>query len=173
MTNDDAVAAAVKTLREYGWTERYRSDVPGKNSRLDEIQAAVLRVKLAYLDDDTARRRRVAAFYDGALASCGALSLPDPDPSHVYHQYVVRSPARDELLRHLGAQQIGTLVHYPYAVHQQPAYRGRLALGPGGLSASEEAAREVLSLPMFPQLSERDMGAVAVAIKSWISRRST
>jgi dTDP-4-amino-4,6-dideoxygalactose transaminase len=117
VTNDDAVAAAVRTLREYGWTQRYRSDIPGKNSRLDEIQAAVLRVKLAHLDDDTARRRRVAAFYDGALAGCDGLSLPEPDPSHVYHQYVVRTPERDELLRHLGAEHIGTLVHYPYAVH--------------------------------------------------------
>jgi dTDP-4-amino-4,6-dideoxygalactose transaminase len=151
-TNDPALAGKARRLREYGWRERYVSESPGMNSRLDELQAAILRVKLRYLDGENARRRELAAVYCVALAGSG-LNLPQCGAGalHVYHQYVVRSPRRDALRTMLREQGIHTLVHYPVPVHLQPAYRDRLAHG--SLAATEAAANEVLSLPMYPELS--------------------
>jgi dTDP-4-amino-4,6-dideoxygalactose transaminase len=170
VTRDRGTAERIAALREYGWRERYVSESCGMNSRLDELQAAVLRVKLAHLDADNARRRAIAAAYDAGLQDC-ALQLPLPDASHVYHQYVVRTPARAELSAHLAARGIGTLVHYPLPVHLQPAYRGRLPVGEGGLAASEQCAREVLSLPMFPQLKPAAVDAVIDALRSFAQPR--
>lgn len=152
VTSDPALAERVRLLREYGWAKRYVSYVPGLNSRLDELQAAVLRVKLPYLDGDNAQRRRLAAIYDDALADTG-LGVPTrrAGATHVYHLYVVRAPFRDELQTFLKARGIGALVHYPVPVHLQPAYKGRLP-GSDSLPNTESAAREVLSLPMYPEL---------------------
>jgi dTDP-4-amino-4,6-dideoxygalactose transaminase len=150
VTNDAAVAERARLLREYGWRERYVSDIAGMNSRLDELQAAILRVKLRYLDGDNGRRRKLADAYTRSLAGSG-LRLPGvaKNVTHVYHQYVVRSASRDELRRQLKAAGVGTLVHYPVPVHLQPAYAH---LRHGGLGETESAAREVLSLPMYPEL---------------------
>ncbi len=163
--DDEAIADRLRALREYGWRDRYISDMPGLNSRLDEIQAAVLRVKLVTLDADNARRQTIAAAYDRGFGACG-ITLPQrrPDTSHIFHQYVVRSPNREALRTILAAKGIGVAVHYPMAVHQQPAYAGRLAIGPAGLAASEAAAHEVLSLPMFPQLGDADVVRVIAAV---------
>jgi dTDP-4-amino-4,6-dideoxygalactose transaminase len=154
-TSDAAVAQSLRELREYGWRERYVSHVAGINSRLDELQAAILRAKLPALEAENACRGAIAAQYDSGLAGSG-LTLPArrPGASHVFHQYVVRSRERDALRERLQRAGIGTNIHYPVPVHLQPAYRGRVQLAPGGLPASEAAAREVLSLPMFPQLSD-------------------
>jgi dTDP-4-amino-4,6-dideoxygalactose transaminase len=169
VTNDAAVAARVSQLREYGWRERYASEICGKNSRLDELQAAILRVKLQHLDSDNAHRRRIAAAYDAGLAG-GHVALPAPHASHVYHQYVLRTPQRAELIAHLKAREIGTLVHYPFPVHLQAAYQGRIAIAEGGLAHSERAAREVLSLPMYPQLESESVQRVIEAVRSWPGR---
>jgi dTDP-4-amino-4,6-dideoxygalactose transaminase len=159
-TNDPAVAARLRSLRQYGWRERYVSDEPGLNSRLDEMQAAILRVKLRYLDTDNARRRELAEVYAHLLAST---DLVTPRTSagayHVWHQYVVRSAARDSLRARLEAQGVGTAIHYPVPVHLQPAYRGRVRQA--ALDRTEAAAREILSLPMYPELDTE--GAVRVA----------
>jgi dTDP-4-amino-4,6-dideoxygalactose transaminase len=165
VTKDAALAERVRLLREYGWRERYKSDVPGKNSRLDELQAALLRVKLRHLDDDNQARRRVARAYDAALD--GQVAPPAAHPGHVYHQYVVQAPDRAGLAAHLKARGIGTLVHYPFPVHEQPAYAGRIAVGAGGLAVTERLAREVLSLPMFPQLEAAQVEAVVAALRAW------
>src|SRR4029079_2280929 len=119
-TNDDALASKVRLLREYRWEQRYISDIPGVNSRLDEIQAAILRVQLRHLDAGNAARKALAALYDAALRGT-TLTLPSTpaDRDHVYHQYVVRHPRRDAWREHLKAQGIGTLVHYPVPVHLQ------------------------------------------------------
>jgi dTDP-4-amino-4,6-dideoxygalactose transaminase len=164
--DDDGLAERLRALREYGWRQRYVSDAAGMNSRLDELQAAPLRVKLAALDADNARRQAIAAAYDAGLAGL-ALVLPArrPGASHVFHQYVLRSPRRDALRAALKARGIGTNVHYPVPVHLQPAYRGRLAIGPSGLAESERAAREVLSLPMYPQLSDAQVERVIAAVR--------
>jgi dTDP-4-amino-4,6-dideoxygalactose transaminase len=164
-----AVAAAtpdladrLRALREYGWRERYVSELPrGMNSRLDEVQAAILRVKLRHLDADNRRRHELAALYDSLLAG-GGLTLPRPGRAvtHVYHQYVVGAPRRDELREHLRARGVGTLIHYPVPVHLQPAYAGRVAV-PVPLRHTEHACRHILSLPMYPELSEGQGRTVA------------
>jgi dTDP-4-amino-4,6-dideoxygalactose transaminase len=161
VTNDDELAERMRSLRQYGWRDRYVSDVPGLNTRLDELQAAILRVKLTRLEAENQHRREIAIAYDSGCQGL-PLTLPSrqPNTSHVFHQYVVRSTRRDHLQRALRARGIGTNIHYPVPVHLQPAYRGRIAIGPGGLSASERAAREVLSLPMFPQLTDEQVGRV-------------
>jgi dTDP-4-amino-4,6-dideoxygalactose transaminase len=153
VTNDRAVAHNARLLREYGWSERYVSSKAGWNSRLDELQAAVLRIKLRHLDGDNAARRRIASAYAQGLEGTGVL-LPQEvrGATHVYHLYVVRVNERDRLLEHLRKNDIGALIHYPVPVHLQPAYSGRLA-GHDQLPETERAAREVLSLPMYPELT--------------------
>ena len=167
VTDDPALAERVRLLRQYGWRQRYVSDIPGCNSRLDELQAAVLRAKLPFLDAENARRRALAARYTAALADTN-LTLPTcrEGAEHVYHQYVVRSRHRDALQAHLRAHGIGSLVHYPKAVHHQPAYQGRVPTA-GFLPHSERAAAEVLSLPIYPELADEQVDSVAEACRAW------
>lgn len=166
LADDDAIAERLRALRQYGWRERYVSHMAGFNSRLDEIQAAILRVKLERLDADNARRQAIAALYDQGLATSGlALPARRSDTTHVFHQYVVRAQARDGLHAALAARGIGTNVHYPMPVHLQPAYAHRIAIGPSGLHESERAAREVLSLPMYPQLDDAAATRVGAAVR--------
>jgi dTDP-4-amino-4,6-dideoxygalactose transaminase len=164
VTSDPALGERVRLLREYGWAERYVSHIPGWNSRLDELQAAILRVKLRYLDADNAARARLAARYAAGLAGL-AVTLPvtGHNRTHVYHLYVIRSPHRAELQAFLREQAVGALVHYPVPVHRQPAYQGRLR-GGERLPETESAAREVLSLPMYPELTEAEMMIVIDAV---------
>ena len=169
-TNRPEVAERLRLLRQYGWRERYVSDVAGTNSRLDELQAAILRVRLRHLDAENAVRRWLAARYDAALAGLPiARPAARPDDGPVYHLYVIRAAARDALAEHLRARGIGTAVHYPVPVHRQPAY-AHLGYGPGSLPATEAAAAEVLSLPMYPDLTEESVDAVVAAIKEYLDR---
>ncbi len=167
VTNDREVAERVRLLREYGWRERYVSDLAGFNSRLDELQAAILRVKLKYLDEENARRREIARIYDERLAQ-SPLRLPcrRPEVESVYHQYVARSDDRDGLRERLQKQGVGTLIHYPVPVNLQPAYRNRIPVHRGALPVTELAARQVLSLPMYPQLSDAQAERVCNVINS-------
>ena len=166
-TNDPELAAKVRLLREYGWAERNVSSICGWNSRLDELQAAILRVKLQFLDADNNCRRRIASLYD-ELLSDSDLVLPRrrEDARHVFHLYVVRSRDRDKLLARLRAIDIAALIHYPVPIHLQPAYRGRL-VGAGQLRNTERAAKEILSLPIYPELSEAEVEKVAGAVHSF------
>jgi dTDP-4-amino-4,6-dideoxygalactose transaminase len=168
VTNDAEAAERVRLLREYGWRERYVSDVAGFNSRLDELQAAILRVKLKYLDDENARRREIARMYGERLA---APSLRRPvclsEAESVYHQYVVRCDERDRLRDYLREQGVGALIHYPVPVHLQPAYQSRAPVHRGVLPETELAARQVLSLPMHPHLSQEQVERVCEAINGW------
>jgi dTDP-4-amino-4,6-dideoxygalactose transaminase len=160
-TNDAALAERLTALRQYGWRTQYVSDTVGINSRLDEIQAAILSVKLRHLDAGNAARRAIAARYDAALQ--GGDHVPParrPGAEHVFHQYVVRASDRDALRARLRGSGIGTGIHYPVPVHLQPAYAGRVALGPAACRASERTAAEVLSLPMFPELTDAQVSAV-------------
>lgn len=168
-TDDDSVADTLRSLREYGWRERYISAIAGMNSRLDPLQAAILRVKLTALPADTARRQAIAARYSAGLAGLPELTLPKirAGAAPVYHLYVVDAGARrDELQSQLKNKGIGTLIHYPVPVHLQPAYKGKIALGAGGLPNTERAAKSVLSLPLFPQLADSDVDSVIAAVKS-------
>ena len=167
VTSDPDLAAQARLIHQYGWRQRYVSDIQGMNSRLDEIQAAVLRVKLRHLDDENRQREGLAHSYDELLQ--GSVIEPPrlrPAARHVYHQYVIRSPRRDALREVLSEAGIGTAIHYPVPVHLQPAYRDLPAIG-GPLTASEEAADEVLSLPMFPQLPKEAVATVAQRIVAY------
>jgi dTDP-4-amino-4,6-dideoxygalactose transaminase len=167
-TKDAALAAEMRALRQYGWRQRYISAVPGINSRMDPIQAAFLDINLRHLDADNAARRSIAARYDSLLSSV-SVTLPTakPEVEHVYHLYVLRSKRRDALAAFLHARGVGTAVHYPQAVHSQPAYAGRITIAPGGLSITERVVPELLSLPMFPQLIQADLERVADALLAW------
>lgn len=169
ITSDAELAARIRSLREYGWRERYVSSEAGLNSRLDEMQAAILRVKLKYLKAENARRREIAAWYKELLAGL-PLTLPTiaDGAAHVFHQYVVRSDRRDALREHLKALGVGALVHYPVPVHLQSAYRDRVPRA-GTLAVTEAAAREVLSLSMFPELSRAEVERVCAAVRSFFT----
>src|SRR5271169_116101 len=166
VTNDSALAAALREIREYGWRDRYVSARGGVNSRLDPIQAAILGVKLMSLQADNARRQAVADRYDSGLTGL-PLALPArrPQTTHVFHQYVIRLAERDALREALHTAGIGSGIHYPVPVHRQPAYSGRLACGPSGLGVTERAAPQILSLPMYPQLSDEAVDRVIAGIR--------
>jgi dTDP-4-amino-4,6-dideoxygalactose transaminase len=165
VTDDPEIAERVRLLREYGWRERYVSDIAGFNSRLDELQAAILRVKLKYLDAENARRREIARTYDSRLRST-SLRLPvcSAGAEHVYHQYVVRCDGRDQLRERLREQGVGALIHYPVPIHLQPAYRNLKPTQEDALAVTELAARQVLSLPMHPHLTDEKVARVCEAI---------
>lgn len=165
VTNDDALAKRLRLLREYGWAERYVSSTDGWNTRLDELQAAILRVKLRHLDDDNARRRAIAKRYDEALCTTGALACPSvrQNVEHVYHLYVITSDRRDALQQQLRDRGIGALVHYPVPVHKQPAYATN-----DSLPNTERAAAAVLSLPMYPELTPEQQEQVINAVQELI-----
>lgn len=167
VTDDPSLARQVRLLREYGWQERYISYFSGTNSRLDELQAAILRVKLKYLDRDNRRRQSIARLYNSALAE-SAISLPQTSPgaTHVFHQYVVRTAKRDDLKAYLGGQGIGTLIHYPVPVHKQPAYAEKLP-AVVELRQTEAIAARILSLPMYPELTDDQVDIVCELITSW------
>lgn len=165
-TNDDELAKRIRCLRNYGSEMKYRHELPGFNSRLDELQAAFLRVKLRHLDDWNARRREIASAYLVGLSGTG-LDLPRV-PSWadtVWHLFVVRSRARQTLQASLATLGIQTLIHYPAPPHLQAAYR-HLGLGEGSLPIAETMSREILSLPMDPFLTDADREKVIAAIKS-------
>jgi dTDP-4-amino-4,6-dideoxygalactose transaminase len=165
-TGDPSLAAAAREIREYGWRERYVSARSGINTRLDPIQAAVLLTKLPRLDSDNQRRQAIAARYDEGLTGL-PIALPPrrANASHVFHQYVLRSQKRDRLREHLRAAAVGTGIHYPVPVHLHPAYRGRVAAGPTGLRNSERVAGEILSLPIYPQLTDAAVDRVIAEIR--------
>ena len=167
VTNDPAIAERVRLLRQYGWKEHYVSSVKGINSRLDELQAAILRVKLRHLDHWNQRRNQLADLYFELLSETElVLPLRPQDGEHVFHQFVIRHPRRDDLREHLLSKGIRTLVHYPVPIHLQPAYKN-LKLDSGDLPFTEQATREVLSLPMYPELTEGEVRRVAEAIRSF------
>lgn len=173
VTSDPELADRVRLLQQYGWKDRYVSEIAGRNSRLDELHAAILRVKLGYLDAGNARRRAIAAHYDEMLADAG-LVVPAvaSGAGHAYHQYAVCLERRDELRDFLRKEAIGSLVHYPVPVHLQPAYRGRLH-GIAPLPETERVARQVLSLPMYPQLSDQQVERVGESITRFFGERAT
>ncbi|CAN5744568.1 DegT/DnrJ/EryC1/StrS family aminotransferase [soil metagenome] len=169
VTNDRQLAARLRELRVYGWKERYISESAGMNTRLDELQAAILRVKLPHLQAENARRQEIAQSYRTALLRhAPSIRLPQAGVyvTHVYHQYTVRLEKRDELREHLQQHGVGTAVLYPQPIHLQPAYRGRLATA-GELPVTERAARELLCLPVHPWLGNEDVSRVTAAILEW------
>ncbi|MGY2133428.1 DegT/DnrJ/EryC1/StrS family aminotransferase [Hymenobacter sp. HD11105] len=167
-TNDDELGGKIRTLRNYGSQKKYYNEVIGYNSRLDELQAAVLSVKLPHLMDWTHQRQTVAALYDQHLMGLGDLILPivAEGATHVYHLYVVRTRHRELLQKHLQEQNIGTLIHYPVPPHLQQAY-AHLGIQEGAYPIAEELASTALSLPMWPGMQENEVAAVASAVRDF------
>lgn len=164
---------AVRLLREYGWTpkERYVSQAEGVNSRLDELQAAVLRVKLRYLEAENDLRRQLAAIYAAQLPAGVVKPVERPDCRHVYHLYVVRVPHRDTVRARLAEAGIGTAIHYPVPVHRQPAYQSGEIVAMD-LRETERAAAEILSLPLHPALAPEQVEQIAAAVAAAMAERS-
>ena len=172
ITDDEALASTVRTLGSHGGLRKYVHDVIGVNSRLDALQAVVLRAKLARLDSWNAARRAAAARYDELLARLDVVRpVTAPGNVHVWHLYVVRVPAarRDEILAALTAQGIGAGIHYPVPVHLTPAFAG-LGHGPGSFPHAERAATEILSLPVYPQITAVQQERVVAALASALGR---
>jgi len=172
-TNDAALADKIRMLRDHGQVKKYYHDVEGYNGRLDAIQAGILHAKLTHLAKWNALRRDRAAKYNELLAGIDAIILPhEPSWSNaVYHLYVIRTTDRNGLMSHLKEAGIGTGIHYPIPLHLQNAYTS-LNYGPGDFPAAESAAAEIVSLPMFPQLTADQQDAVANEIVAFASKIS-
>ena len=165
-TSDKAIAERALLLREYGWAERYISAIAGGNSRLDELQAAILRVKLPHLERDTELRRGIAAQYRASLAGL-PLTLPQERAGsrHAYHLFVLRAQDRPAVLEQLKRHDIQGAIHYPAPVHLQPAYKGRIR-GSDALTHTEAVAQNIVSLPMYPELAKHELDQVVAALRS-------
>jgi len=164
-TDDETLASQVTVLRNYGSEKKYYNEVVGHNMRLDELQAALLSVKLKHLEKWTAVRQELAREYDEKLAGIPGLVLPSvaPGATHVYHVYVIRTKRRDALQEYLQKQGIGTLIHYPVPPHLQKAYVG-LGYKEGDFPIAEEIARTALSLPLWPGMTSVEMNKIISSI---------
>lgn len=167
-TNDAAVAAECRMLRNYGQKDRYIHELKGVNSRMDEVQAAILRTKLHHLNAWNARRRKLAALYDSLLTGVGDIEIPKvrSHATHIYHQYVIRTGRRDALLAHLQKHSIAALIHYPIPIHKQPCYREFRMIS---LPNAERACKEILSVPIHPYLKEGEIVHIGEVIQSFFS----
>jgi dTDP-4-amino-4,6-dideoxygalactose transaminase len=166
--NAEARLETVRRLRDHGQSKKYYHEIEGYNGRLDAIQAAFLRIKLRHLPEWNAGRRRVAAWYREALAGIPEIRLPVEAhyARHVYHLFVIQADRRDALQAYVTKAKIGTGLHYPLPLHLQNAYR-HLGLKPGSFPVTEAAADTILSLPMFPELTEAQVGRVADAVRAF------
>lgn len=168
LTSDAKIASRVRRLRQYGWDDARKTHEAGLNSRLDPLQAAILHAKLPYLDSDNVRRAAIARQYERGLRG-----LPIATPSeragtqHAYHLYVVACPQRDAMMAYVSERQIGCAVHYPVPVHRQRGYAERAILPPAGLPVTETICQQILSLPLYPELSDADVERVIAAIRGF------
>lgn len=168
-TADAALAEKARLIRQYGWRRSQISELPGTNARIDSIQAAILRVKLPHLAGDNSRRREIALTYNAAIEGIDSLAGLEQSANtcHVFHQFVIRSPLRASLTDHLRARQIETAVHYPVPVHVQPAYKLRPGWKEGDLPITEQAAKEVVSIPCYPDLTDYEVAHIAASLSEF------
>jgi dTDP-4-amino-4,6-dideoxygalactose transaminase len=168
VTSDDQLAERLRKLRLHGGAKQYHHDEVGTNSRLDTVQAAVLLAKLPHLADWSAKRRQHAAYYAAGLAGLPHVKTPvvEPNNEHIFHQYTLRVERRDALQAHLKAQGIGSAVYYPVPLHLQACF-AYLGYKPGQLPVSEQAAHEVLSLPVYPELTKAQLDHVIGTIRGF------
>ena len=167
VTGDGALAARLRRLRNGGQTDRYHHVEPGLNTRLDELQAAILRARLGWLPQWTARRRELAREYRRQLVDVPVDVVPELDAGHVYHLFVVRTTARAKFQAHLAAHGVETLIHYPVSIPRQPAMAGA---APAECPVAAQVCDEILSLPLHPALSAGEVAAVADAARAWAPR---
>ena len=165
LTQDDALAERLRRLRLHGGTRQYHHDEVGTNSRLDTLQAAVLLAKLPFLESWSRLRREKAQWYTEHFRGHAAVTAPVEDPAneHIFHQYTIRVSQRDALLEHLKSHGIGCAVYYPLALHLQPCF-AHLGYRPGSLPETERAMAEVVSLPVYPELTEAQQEAVVETV---------
>lgn len=165
VTNSEEVAARARMLRDHGRTDKYLHEYIGVNSRLDTLQAAILGVKLAHMDEWNAARRAIAAKYDAALSEFRWLTAPTEIASgrHIYHLYVIQCARREELRRYLSDNGIGVGIHYPVPLHLQPAFRA-LGYGAGDFPVAERLADSILSIPMYPEMTAAQQQRIVQAI---------
>jgi dTDP-4-amino-4,6-dideoxygalactose transaminase len=167
-TNDESLALKLRMAREYGWSERYISISFGRNSRLDELQAAILRIKLRYLDVDNEKRRILANEYSRQLSKFSLeLPLVRQHANHIYHLYTIRSQNRDKLINYLRSYDIHCGIHYPVPIHLQPAYKGRIRTA-GNMHVTEKVASEILSLPIFPEMTQESLNYVTTQMRGFV-----
>lgn len=171
VTNSDAFAKRLRSLRAHGSVKKYFSEEQGWNSRLDEMQAAILRVKLRHLDSWSNGRRANAAHYDALLKGVTGVVVPAIADwgSHVFHQYTIRVPQRDKVLKDLADRGVASTVYYPWPIHLQPIY-GPLGYKPGDFPETERACEEALSLPIYPELTEAQMKRVADTVAETLQK---
>jgi dTDP-4-amino-4,6-dideoxygalactose transaminase len=168
VTNDGAIAERVRRLRQYGWDESRSTEEPGLNSRLDEIQAAILAIKLPALDDSNARRAAIARRYNAAFAGL-PVTLPAerPDTTHVYHFYVVSCDDRNGLREHLAAHDVLAGVHYPMPAHRQGGYENLIVISRKGLNVTDRLVDRILTLPLYPELADGDVERIIAAVRQF------
>jgi dTDP-4-amino-4,6-dideoxygalactose transaminase len=167
VTNNPETAEKLRMLRHGGQKTRYDHQLLGRNSRLDELQAAILRVKLTHLEKWNERRRHIAALYTALLGDSKVEPpIEMPHARHIYHLYVIRCEDRDALQEHLAERGVGTAIHYPIPIHLQGAYRW-LNLGRGSFPIAERCAEQVLSLPIYPELTDAKVRQIAAHIRDW------
>ena len=167
LCRSEGFAEKIKSLRQYGWNEERESIIPGFNSRLDELQAAILRVKLQHLSDDNAKRRSIALRYNEGFKEL-PLTLPAfaETELHAMHLYIIECDRRNELMEHLRSHQIGASLHYPLAVHQHTAYADRIREG-DYLPVTDQFYQRNLTLPMFPELSNHAVEHIISTVQNW------
>jgi len=169
LTNDDGLASRLRALRVHGASKKYQHEFLGYNDRLDELQAAFLRVKFRYMDEWNAIRKKIALRYNDGLKDVVTIPHIAPQNQTIYHQYTIRTPGRDELQQYLNKKKIATAIHYPIPLHLQPAFR-YLGHKEGDFPESEKAAREVLSLPIHHNLTDKEVDYVITTIRKFFKK---
>ncbi len=169
VTNDPALAETVRKLRTHGWRKKYHPEMLGFNSRLDELQAGILRAKLRYLDTWNERRREVAERYRVLMADSGVkVPWEAPYAKHVYHLYVIRVKGRKTVQEHLRSLGIASGLYYPLPLHVVEPYEA-LGYRPGTFPEAEQAAQETLAIPLYPEMTDEQIQAVASAVKEAVA----
>ena len=169
ITNRKNLSDKLKLLRNYGQKDKYNASIVGRNTRLDEIQAAVLRLKLEHLDEWNSRRIELASLYNSELEGFVKIPKHDENKKHVYHLYVIRTSERDKLMKNLRENEITTLIHYPIPLHLQEAFSG-LGYKAGDFPNAERFSKEILSLPLFPGITNEEVSEVSARVKKFIGR---
>ena len=171
VTNDGTIAERVRRLRQYGWDESRSTEEPGLNSRLDEIQAAILAIKLRALDENNAQRAAIAQRYNAAFTGLpAAVPAERPGTTHVYHLYVLSCDDRDRLREYLATQDVLAGIHYPVPAHRHGGYEKRVVLSSRGLSVTSRLVDRVLTLPLYPELSDGDVERVIAAVRQFYNQ---
>ena len=166
ISNDPAITKKVELLRQYGWTAKYQVEIPNaKNSRLDEMQAAVLSEFLPFLEQDNDRRRQIATHYSSLINHPNVITPPVKEKDYVAHLYVIKSPQRNQLREHLRQLNIASDIHYPIPDYQQPVFGKQFAYV--HLQVTEQLANEILTLPCYPEMSDQQVEQVISAVNSW------